>query len=122
MRSARWPALAALALSACVTSQSRFVRLEAPQPPLPAEAPVSVFEAGVPDRPFVRVARLDVHLERSFASFTVADAMPELLRQARLAGADGIIELQERRDAVAEAKVLHVTATGIRFLDAAAKP
>ena len=43
--------------------------------------------------------------------------MPELLKQARLSGADAIINIQERKSALNESRSLHVTATGIKYTD-----
>jgi hypothetical protein len=86
-------------------------------PPRAADAPVEVFRSGVPAAPFKRIARLDVHLERSrFMTSTFEEALPELKKQARQAGADAIIEIEERESQILETMVLHVTATGARYL------
>jgi hypothetical protein len=122
MHASRWVALAAGLLAACATTQSRFVPLGAAYAPLPAKTPVDVFKTGMPDKPFVRVARLDVHLERSFAKMTVDDALPELIRQAQLAGANGIIEVDVRHSSVGETSIFHVSAVGIRFTEATEGP
>ena len=50
------------------------------------------------------------------------DALPELQAQARLAGADAIIEIDERQSQVLETMVYHVTATAIRYTDGNAAP
>jgi len=44
-------------------------------------------------------------------------ALPLLEEQARLSGADAIIEIRENRSMVGETRVYHVTATGIRYTD-----
>jgi hypothetical protein len=109
-------ALAALLLAACATTQSRYVPLDRPYPSLPEGAEVTVFRHGAPDRPFVRVSRLDVHLEKThFVGSTLDDALPELMRQARRSGAEAIIEIEEARAQVGETKIYHVTAVGIRY-------
>jgi uncharacterized protein YbjQ (UPF0145 family) len=46
------------------------------------------------------------------------DALPELEKQARQAGADAVIEIEERRSQVLETMVYHVTATGARYITA----
>jgi Putative heavy-metal-binding len=108
-----------VALAACSTTQSRFSVLGATYPPKPESFQVAVFPDAPPSRPFARIARLDVHLEKTvFVESSLEDAMPELQKQARLAGADAIIEIREQRSSIAETRIYHVTATGIRYLDA----
>ncbi len=110
--------LAFLATS-CTSSQSRFSRLTAAYPAKPATFPIEVFEDALPERPFERIARLDVHLEKThFLSSSLKEALPELEKQARLSGADAIIEIRESRSTLNETKVYHVTAIAIRYVDA----
>ena len=113
-----WLVLSTLC-AACASTQSRFSPLSGVQyPPKAADATVVLFEAGVPERPFVRVARLDVHLEKTgFVMSDLGDAEPELMKQARLAGGDAIIEIREQRSSVGETRIYHVTATAVRFVD-----
>ena len=107
-----------LLLSACTTQQSRYVLLDQSYGPLPSYFPVEVFRFGLPEKPFERVARLDVHLEKAyFLSSDFEDALPSLIEQARLSGSHAIIEIEERTSSVLETKIYHVTATGVRFLD-----
>ncbi len=112
-----WLALCLLPLlAACSTTQGRFVPLGATIPPRAADAPVEVFREGLPTRPFERVARLDAHLEKTaFRKSDLDDALPELMRRARAAGADAIVEPREQRSQVGETMIYHVTATGIRY-------
>jgi hypothetical protein len=92
--------------------------LDEAYPPKPENYEVDVFKEGTPDRPFIRVSRLDVHLEKThFIGSGLNNALPELKRQARLSGADAIIEIQERFSMVGETRIYHVTATGIRYAD-----
>lgn len=64
-----------------------------------------------------RIARLDVHLEKTgFVTSKFEDALPELKKQARQAGADAVIEIQETRSQILETMVYHVTATGVRYV------
>jgi hypothetical protein len=87
-------------------------------PPKPESYEVQVFSGTAPARPFVRISRLDVHLEKThFIGSSLEDALPELKKQARLSGADAIIEIRESSSMVVETKIYHVTATGIRFTD-----
>lgn len=103
-------------LAGCASTQSRFSHLGGSYPPRPENHDIAVFQDAPPARPFVRVARLDVHLEKTvFIASSLADAMPELKKQARLAGADAIIDIREQRSSIGETRIYHVTATGIRY-------
>jgi len=105
-------------LPACSTTQGRFVPLGEPRPPRTADAHVDVYRDALPTRPFERVARLDAHLEKTaFRKSSFEDALPELMRRARAAGADAIIEPKEQRSQVGETMIYHITATGIRYTD-----
>jgi hypothetical protein len=113
-RVALWVALGLAA--GCATTQSRLEFLGEHYPPHPADAPVALFRTGLPPVPFRRVARLDVHIEKTgFATSSFEEALPELRKEARQAGADAIIEVEERRSQVRETMVYHVTATGVRY-------
>src|SRR5438552_11543429 len=104
-----------LLLTSCETPQARFSFVGAACPPRPKDYPIEVFETGSPTRPFTRVSRLDVHFEKTFfIGSSLKEALADLKRQARLSGADAIIEIEERKSMVGETKVYHVTATGIR--------
>jgi hypothetical protein len=104
-------------LGAC-SAQSRYTRLGDAYPARPADAPIEVFQTGEPSRPFVRIARLDAHFEKThWMGSDLDDAMVELKKQARVAGADAIIDIKERTSRIAETRIYHVTATAIRFED-----
>lgn len=110
-------ALLLLVATAC-TTQSRYSPLGKSFPPRPETAAVEIFQTGAPARPFDRVSRLDVHLEKThLVPSSFSDALPELEKQARLSGADAIIEIRETRSSVGETRIYHVTATGIRYRD-----
>ena len=112
--------LAALVAVSCATSQSRFSMLGQPFPAKPEGSEVTVFRAGAPTRPFTKISRLDVHLEKAgFIGSSLEDALPELKKQARLSGADAIIEIREQTSMVGETKIYHVTASGIHYTEAA---
>lgn len=111
--------LIALLTTACATKQSRHYMLADSFPPKPEGYNVQIFHSDVPQRPFERISRLDVHLEKThlIGSSFVNEAMPELEKQARLSGADAIIEIRGINSSVGETRIFHVTATGIRYTD-----
>ena len=105
-------------IAACSTTQSRYVPLAGDQSPKSDEHPIEIYQEGLPQRPFEKVSRIDVHLEKThFISSDFEDALPQLEKEARLSGADAVIEIKERKSSVGETKIYHVTATGIRFID-----
>lgn len=109
--------VATVLLAACTSHQSRYVPLQQSYDALPSSFEVEVFRYGLPEKPFERVARLDVHIEKThFLSSDFEDALPELREQARLSGSHAIIEIEERSSSVLETKIYHVTATGVRFV------
>ena len=98
--------------------QSRFSPLGGTVPPRSTSSRVEVFQTGTPTRPYERVSRLDVHLEKTaLVTSTFSDALPELEKQARLSGADAIMDVHETRSSLNETRIYHVTATGIRYKD-----
>jgi hypothetical protein len=109
--------LAILCVVACATSQSGFRPLGTEKyPAKPADAAVEVFEGQVPSRAFDRIARLDAHYEKThFIATNRSTAIAELKKQARAAGADAIIDIEEKRSIVGETQILHVTASAIRY-------
>jgi len=111
-----WFLIIGLLITACATTQSRYAPLDRTYPSLPEEYNVEVYRTGSPEKPYVRVSRLDVHLEKThFLGSDFEDALPDLKRQARLSGAHAIIDVQERNSMVGETRIYHVTATGIRY-------
>jgi hypothetical protein len=99
-----------------MTTQSRYSMHDKSYSPKPKNYDVQIFHPQMPQRPFIRISRLDVHLEKSyFIGSSLDDALPELKKQARLSGADAIIEIRQRSSMIIETRVYHVTATGIRF-------
>ena len=116
MRIVPWTLLSVL-LSACSTTQSGFTFVAVRESPRAADCNVEILRRDMPLRPFVRISRIDVHIERTFfADPTFADAVPELRRQACLSGADAVIEVREERDAIVENRSYHVTATGVKYV------
>jgi Putative heavy-metal-binding len=109
--------LTALCVVACATSQSGFRPLgSATYAARPADSAIEVFEGQAPERAFDRIARLDAHYEKThFISTSRETAIAELKKQARAAGADAIVDIEEKRSQVGETLILHVTATAIRY-------
>jgi hypothetical protein len=93
--------------------------LHEPRPAKPPGAPVDIFANGLPARPFTRVAILDAHCEQQFfAEPTLQQALPILQNQARAAGCDAVIEIQEAKapeNWTLETKVKHFTGVGIAY-------
>lgn len=114
-------AVTALFLAGCAAQVGNHTLLKQPLPAKAKDYPIEVYLHDLPNRPFERVAILDAHCESQyFAQPSIEkDAIPELKRQARLAGCDAIIEITERKPAkenwTLETRTLHVTATGIAF-------
>ena len=107
-----------LFIAACSSEQARYTPLGSGYPPLPNDYPVEIFRYSLPDKSFERIARLDVHLEKSnFRNPSFEETVPKLIDQARLSGSHAIIEVKERRSSLIETQVYHVTATGIRYVD-----
>jgi hypothetical protein len=107
-----------LFIVSCATTQSRYVPLGKTYSSKAEGAIVEVFHTGLPEKAFVRIARLDVHLEKTgFIRPNFNEALPELKKQARLSGADAIIEIQERSSMRDETGIYHITAIGIKYTD-----
>ncbi len=112
-------ALVALCVVACQTTQSKFRWLGPSYPAKPATFAVELFESGMPVRPFVKIARLDAHFEKTgFMPTLRQTGIEELKKQARAAGADAVVEIREMHSHVGETLILHVTGIGIRYTDA----
>jgi hypothetical protein len=108
----------ALCVVACATTQGNFRPLGKTYPPKPATFEVQVFQSTAPTQPFERIARVDAHFEKThFVSTSLDAAIEELKKQARAAGADAIIEIDERRSRLNETMILHVSATAIHFTE-----
>jgi hypothetical protein len=111
-----------LGLAGCSTATSGHAPLGPPVRPLASEAEVVVMRHGEPPERCARVARLDVHLEKTMlAGSSLEDALPALKREARAAGANTIAEIEERTGRIAETRTYHVTALGLSC-EAAASP
>ena len=102
--------------TSCATTQSRYVMLDHPYPARAEDCNIEVFRNGNPDKEFMKISRLDVHMEKThFIQSGLGSALPELKKQACLSGADGIIEVQEHSSGYIETNMYHVTAIGIKY-------
>jgi len=93
--------------------------LREPRSPKAPGSTVEVFTNGLPTREFVRVAILDAQCEQQFfATPTLQQAIPILQNQARAAGCDAVIEIQEAKTPdnwSLETKVKHYTGVGVAY-------
>lgn len=87
-------------------------------PAKPAGAPVLLFKDTKPSRPFEAVARLNVHIEKTFFIPSAFDeALPKLEELARQQGADALMDVVEKKSRLNETFIYNVTATAVAFTD-----
>lgn len=112
--------LLSLLLAGCATEVGNFTPLKQGYAAKPAKYPIAVFATGFPQRPFERVAILDVHCESQgyLTPNLKNDGIPELIEQARAAGCDAIIEIREKpapANWTFETSVKNYTAAGVAY-------
>jgi hypothetical protein len=109
--------LAILGLAACAANSGRFAPMPGKSFPAKEESfEVAVFESILPSQSFERIARIDVQMEMPDGrDAKLEDAIPELKRQARRAGADAVIDIRQSRSRVGDVTVFQVSAMGIRY-------
>lgn len=123
MRSSnRWQAAVAAAgllLAGCASVQPVAIPLgDHRLPPKRSDATVLVFRDEAPTRPHTPVARLNVHIEKTFfVRSAFADAWPQLEALARQSGADAIMQIEEKSSRLNETFIYNVSATAIVFDD-----
>ena len=110
----------ALVAGGCATEVGQHTFLGAPHVAKPANYPIEVYTNGLPTRPFDRVAVLDVHCEsQGFLSPNLEhDGLPVLIKQARAAGCDAVIEIQEAKlpaNWTLETRSKHFTGVGVSY-------
>lgn len=122
MRSSRpWCRIAVLAavcvgLVGCVSVQPSAFPMGAKRPAKAADATVLLFKDAPPSRPFVAVAKLNVHIEKTFLMQSAFDeAWPKLQDLARSNGADAVMNVKEDRSRLNETYIYNVSATAIAF-------
>ena len=119
---ARLLACNALLAAGCAPSiQGRVVPL-APVPPGPESERIDLYREAPPGRTYEVLARLDVHAEAGFEEPAFEKVVSELDSRARLAGAQAVVVVEERRWRIGENRILHVTAAAIRYTAAPAPP
>ena len=106
-------------LGGCVSVQPTAFPLGAKQhTPKSAATPVLLFKDGLPHRPYESVARLNVHIEKTFfIPSAFSEALPRLEELARQQGADALTEVVERKSRLNETFIYNVTATAVAFTD-----
>ena len=106
-------------LAGCATEVGQFTVLKSGYAPKPANHPIDVYTNSLPNRAYERVAILDVHCEsQGFMTPNLEhDGLPVLMKQARQAGCDGIIEIEARKPAnwTLETRSIHFSAVGIAY-------
>ena len=111
--------LAALALFAggCMSMQPTAFPVGTRRlPPKPPQARILLFKDSAPNRPFEPVARLNVHIEKTFfIPSAFAEALPELEKLARQNGADALMDVAEKKSRLNETFIYNVTATAVTF-------
>ncbi len=84
----------------------------------PNGTPILLFKETQPGRPFEAVARLNMHIEKTFfipSAFN--EALPQLEELARQQGADALMDVVERKSRLNETFIYNVTATAVVFTD-----
>lgn len=112
--------LSAPILSGCATQGSYVPVGSNAYQARPVDFPVEIFiDSILPDRPYKEIAELDVHYEQThFLSVSQKRAFKDLKIQARDAGADAIIKIDETRtNHTLETMVYHVNAIAIIYTD-----
>lgn len=108
--------IAALALSACATSQGSFSLYGSSYAAKPLDSPIDILDTIPPIESYSRIARLDAHFEKTgWASTSKETGLAEIKKQARLAGADAVIKLEESRSRVNETLIYHISAVAIKY-------
>jgi hypothetical protein len=120
MKSTMSAVFLALGLCGCATTTGNYRPVGGHYPPRAANCDIQIIKDPSSARAHVAISRLNVHLEKTF--FVPSDfssARSELKRQACLSGADAVIDIEEKTSSYLETRIYNVSATGIRFLDAA---
>ena len=109
-----WCLVISFVLLSCVNRQTNQRSLVANQ----SRCEVEIIRNSLPQRDFVKLDRLDVHIEKTFfAGSDFSDAVEELKNKACEKKADAIIDIEERSSIYLETRIYHVTATAIKYTD-----
>ena len=111
--------LIAVCLASCATTQSDFVTIGQSYAAKPIDHTIDVFEADEkPSRPFEVVAEVFTTKEAThFITYSLEDALVELKAQAREAGADAIMAIEEERSRHLETSKYLASGKAIRYTD-----
>lgn len=116
IRSPLWLLLCFAFTASCANTQSQHSMLSGAYPARSEDCHIDVFRDSGPEKPFIKISRLDVHMEKThFRRSNFESALPELKKQACLSGAQAIIDIDEKSSGHIETKSYHVTATGIVY-------
>ena len=111
--------LTAALIAGCATEVANHVFIKQSYPAKPANYAVEIFTNGLPARQFERAAILDVQCEgQGFIDPTIQKAIPMFIKEARAAGCDAVIEIQEEKTPAnwtLETRVKHYTGTGVVY-------
>ncbi len=85
-----------------------------PEEAAPRAAPEEIeILTGAPTRPYAKVSSLDLYIEKKTAGEpSLEEILPEIKRQARLSGAEAVMDVQWT---LREGRVYHVSGTGISY-------
>jgi hypothetical protein len=104
--------------SGCMTVQPAAFPIGRQRPARPEQSPVQLFKDAPPSRPYEEVARLNVHIEKTFfIPSAFAEALPQLEKLARQNGADAIISVQEKKSRLNETFIYNVSAIAVVFVE-----
>jgi hypothetical protein len=103
-------------LAGCVSVQPVAFPIGPRRAPKPPNAVIQLFRGVEPTRPFEPVARLNVHIEKTFfIPSAFEEAQPKLEALAREHGADAIMKIEEKKSRLNETFIYNVSATAIVF-------
>jgi hypothetical protein len=105
-------------LTGCMSLQSVAFPIGAKRPPpKPEDAKVFLFKEAKPTQPYETLARLNVHIEKTFLiPSAFEEALPELEKLARHQGADALTDVEEKKSRLNETFIYNVTATAVVFI------
>jgi hypothetical protein len=104
--------------SGCVSVQPAAFPIGRQRPARAEHSPVQLFKDAPPSRPYEEVARLNVHIEKTFfIPSAFAEALPQLEKLARQNGADAIISVQEKKSRLNETFIYNVSAIAVAFVE-----
>ena len=101
-----------------ITIQDRQIPLGTIYSSRSPDCAIEVFRSEIPSKEFLKISRIDVHIERTYYIRTnFEEALPVLKVKACESGADAILDIQERSSYINndETHIYHVIATGIKY-------